>query len=313
LTLAEILVSLDRNSKAALNKSLENQRREMFPFGWFSSGRGQGSIELLRTAHQKMAEGLINGRIAYVFCDRAPGETPAADRFHDVVRSLGLPLITLSSLSLRQKIRDKTPDLDAARRDFDNQVLALLASYQAHIVVLAGYMLVLSPRLCESLLCLNLHPAVPGGPQGTWRQVMWQLMETGAREAGAMLHLVTPVLDKGPPVAYFHFPLHGADFDHLWQTFRKKQEEFSLDDLRTREGDQEPLFAKIRAEELHREFPLILLTLKKLASGRLVLTHDGVRQEGRLIPAGFDISREVEEYLDSGAPKNSSPRFPIRS
>ena len=277
----------------------------MFPFGWFSSGRGQGSINLLRAAHQKMAEGLIDGRIAFVFCDRAPGETPAADRFHDVVKSLGLPLITLSSLSLRQKIRQKAVDLDSARRDFDDRVLQLVSGYETRIVVLAGYMLVLSPRLCESLLCLNLHPAVPGGPQGTWRQVMWQLMQTEAREAGAMMHLVTPVLDKGPPVTYFHFLLRGADFDPLWQAFREKLEKFSLEDIRAREGDQEPLFARIRSQELRREFPLILLTLKNLASGRLVLTHAGVRQGDRLIPEGFDISREVEEYLDSGSQKGS--------
>jgi phosphoribosylglycinamide formyltransferase-1 len=277
----------------------------MFPFGWFSSGRGQGSIELLRTAHQKMAEGLIDGRIAFVFCDRAPGETPAADRFHEVVRSLGLPLITHSSLSLRQKIRQKAVDLDSARRDLDDRVLQLLSGYEARIVVLAGYMLVLSPRLCEALLCLNLHPAVPGGPQGTWRQVMWQLMQTEAGETGAMMHLVTPVLDKGPPVTYFHFSLHGAGFDPLWQAFREKLEKFSLEDIRAKEGDQEPLFARIRSHELRREFPLILLTLKNLASGQLVLTHAGVRQGDHLIPEGFDISREVEEYLDSEAQNGS--------
>ena len=302
LTPAANLVSLDKIFQSRVKQEILEAwgQGEMFPFGWFSSGRGQGSIDLLRAAHQKMAEGWIDGRIAFVFCDRDPGETPAADRFHGVVRSLGLPLITLSSLSLRQKIRQKAADLESARREFDEQVLELLTAYEARIVVLAGYMLVLSPRLCEALLCLNLHPAVPGGPQGTWRQVMWQLMQTGAEEAGAMMHLVTPILDKGPPVTYFHFPLHGAGLDPLWQAFREKRERFSLEDIKAREGDQEPLFAKIRSEELRREFPLILLTLRNLASGQLTLTHAGVRQAGRLIPEGFDISLEVEEYLLSG-------------
>jgi phosphoribosylglycinamide formyltransferase 1 len=269
----------------------------MFSFGWFSSGRGQGSIDLLTTAHQKMQAGFIPGRIAYVFCDRESGETPAADRFHGVVKSLGLPLITLSSLSLRQKIRHQAGDVEQARFEFDDQVRRLLAGYDVEVVVLAGYMLVLSPRLCEHLLCLNLHPAVPGGPQGTWRQVMWQLMETGAREAGAMLHLVTPVLDKGPPVTYCHFSLDGPGFAPLWQAYRGKRRRLSWEDIKAREGDQEPLFAYLRAEELRREFPLILLTLKNLATGRLVLTSAGVRAAGRLVPDGFDISPEVEEYI----------------
>ncbi len=271
----------------------------MFSFGWFSSGRGQGSIDLLTTAHHKMVEGFIPGRIAYVFSDRGPGETPATDRFQVVVKSLGLPLITLSSLHLRQKIRQKSDDVESARQEFDSRVLELLAGYDVSVVVLAGYMLVLGPRLCEQLLCLNLHPAVPGGPQGTWRQVMWQLMADEAREAGAMMHLVTPVLDKGPPVTYFHFPLQGSRFDPLWQSFREKRRIFSLEDIRAREGEQEPLFSHLRGEELRREFPLILLTLKNLASGRLTLTFAGVRAAGRLVPGGFDISREVEEYLTS--------------
>jgi phosphoribosylglycinamide formyltransferase 1 len=269
----------------------------MFSFGWFSSGRGQGSIDLLTTAHQKMTEGFIPGRIAYVFCDRGPGETPGADRFHEVVRSLHLPLITLSSLSLRQKIRQKSLDVEQARSKFDQRVMALLAGYEVHVVVLAGYMLVLSPHLCEHLLCLNLHPAVPGGPQGTWRQVMWHLMETGARESGAMMHLVTPVLDKGPPVTYFHFPLQGPGFDPLWRAYREKRLQLSQEDIKAQEVDQEPLFAYLRAEELRREFPLILLTLKNLASGRLVLTSAGVSEAGRLVPGGFDITEEVETYL----------------
>jgi len=269
----------------------------MFSFGWFSSGRGQGSIDLLTTTHQKMTEGFIPGRIAYVFCDRERGETPAADRFHEVVRSLHLPLVTLSSHGLRQKIGQKAADVEQARLEFDNRVIELLAGYDVEVVVLAGYMLVLSPPLCEHLLCLNLHPAVPGGPQGTWRQVMWQLMETEAREAGAMLHLVTPALDKGPPVTYFHFPLTGPDFESLWQAYRQKKLLLSQEEIKAKEGDQEPLFAHLRGEELRREFPLILLTLKNLASGRLVLTPTGVREGGRLVPDGFDITAEVEEYL----------------
>lgn len=271
----------------------------MFSFGWFSSGRGQGSIALLTNAHQKMMEGFIPGRIAYVFCDREPGETPAADRFHAVVQSLGLPLITLSSRSLREAIRRRENDTEVRRREFDAQVLAKVAAFQTQVVVLAGYMLVLSPLLCEHLLCLNLHPAVPGGPKGTWRQVMWQLMESEAAEAGAMLHLATPVLDEGPPVTYCHFSLRGPDFEPLWQAYREKRRRLTLAEIKAQEGDQEPLFARIRAAELAREFPLILVTLRDLAAGTLVLTPAGVKQGDRLIPGGFDISAAVEAYVQS--------------
>jgi phosphoribosylglycinamide formyltransferase-1 len=112
-----------------------------------------------------------------------------------------------------------------------------------------------------------------------------------------MLHLVTPILDKGPPVTYCHFPLTGPGFDPLWQAYREKRQVSAWEDIKARDGDQEPLFAYIRGEELRREFPLILLTLKNLATGRLVLTFAGVREAGRLVPNGFDMSPEVEEYI----------------
>jgi len=254
-------------------------------------------MALLATAHQQMAAGLIPGRIAYVFCDREPGETPAADRFHALVRSLGLPLLTVSSRPLREAIRQRRPEVEARRREFDAQVWEKISAYEARVVVLAGYMLVLSPFLCERILALNLHPAVPGGPKGTWRQVMWQLMESNAAEAGAMLHLATPALDEGPPVTFCHFSLRGPKFDPLWQAYREKRQRLSAAAIKQQEGDAEPLFARIRAEELRREFPLILATLQDLATGRLVLTHQGVRRAGQLIPAGFDISEAVEASL----------------
>ncbi|HAY23026.1 formyltransferase family protein [Desulfobacca acetoxidans] len=270
---------------------------DMFLCGWFSSGRGQGSIDLLKTAHQKMLSGFIPGRIAYVFCDRAPNETPAATRFAEVVESLNLPLVIHSSRELREKIRLHDPEVEEARLAFDHRIIELLSGYEVRVVVLAGYMLVLSPFLCQRLLCLNLHPAMPGGPTGTWRQVMWRLIETEASEAGAMMHLVSPELDKGPPVTYFHFSLRGPHFDPLWESYRNKRRRASFSDIRSREGVQEPLFARLRAEELRREFPLIFLTLQNLATGRLVLTPMGVKTGDRLVPGGFDITDQIEAYL----------------
>ncbi len=269
----------------------------VFPFGWFSSGRDQAAIDLLAAAQAAMVRGFIPGRIAYVFCDREPGETPAADAFLNAVRARELPLVTLSSRKLRQQLRSRAPGAEAARDDFDRKVLELVAGYDARIVVLAGYMLIASPRLCRELLLLNLHPAVPGGPQGTWQQVMWQLMEAEAAAAGAMMHLATPELDQGPPVTYCRLSLRGPDFDPWWQAYRRKRAQMSLAAIQAAEGEAEPLFARIRAAQLAREFPLILLTLKNLAAGRLRLTPRGVEAAGVLVPGGFEITDQVEEFL----------------
>lgn len=269
----------------------------MFPFGWFSSGRDQAAIDLLAAAQERMQNGFIPGQIAYVFCDREPGETPASDRFLAAVQERHLPLITLSSRTLRERIRRRAPDVAAARNAFDKMVIDLIKGYPARVVVLAGYMLILSPLMCREFLCINLHPALPGGPVGTWQQVMWELIDTNTREAGAMLHLATPELDRGPIITWVRVPLTGPEFDPLWQQFHHKLQHQNLKQIQQHEGESEPLFARLRAAELRREFPLILLTLKNLAEGRLHLTRNGVEVAGTTYPAGIDLTDEVEAYI----------------
>ena len=269
----------------------------MINFGWFSSGRDQAAIDLFRAAWEHLQSGFIPGRLAYVFCDREPGETPASDRFLAAVRAAGVPLIINSSRKLRRLVKKHPPDLEAFREGFDLETIALVKDFDVEIVVLAGYMLILSEALCQAFLCLNLHPAIPGGPKGTWQEVMWQLMAEDAQEAGGMMHLATPELDAGPPVAYFHFALRGPVFEPLWEQFRRKLQAQTLKQIQTREGEAEPLFARIRAEELRREFPLILLTLKNLAAGRFRLTRHGADVAGKIAPAGFDLTAQVEEFL----------------
>jgi phosphoribosylglycinamide formyltransferase-1 len=273
----------------------------MFTFGWFSSGRDQAAIDLFKAAADGLASGFIPGRLAYVFCDRAPGETAASDRFLAMVRERGVPLVTESSAQLRGLIKARVPEMEAFREAFDTQVIAQLQTYAADVAVLAGYMLILSPRLCRAFLCLNLHPAVPGGPKGTWQQVMWQLMAAGTQEAGGMMHLATPELDEGPPVTYFRLPLNGPEFEPLWARFTEKCRQQSLAEIQAREGESEPLFARIRAEQLRREFPLILLTMKNLAAGRFNLSREGVSADGRLRPRGLDLSGQVEKFLKEGS------------
>lgn len=269
----------------------------MFKFGWFSSGLDQAAIDLFTAVLDRMESGFIPGRIIYVFCDRVTGETPASDRFLAAVRARHILAVTHSSREVRFLIQRQDPMVEMARVTFDSQVIAQLRQFPVDVVILAGYMLIISPLLCHTYLCLNLHPAFPGGPKGTWQEVMWQLIDAGTREAGAMMHLATPQLDAGPPVAYFRFPLTGPDFDPLWASFARKRRQHSLEAIQAQEGEAEPLFAQIRAEELRREFPLILLTLKMLAEGRFQLSHQGAEMAGQIIPSGLDLTPQVEEFL----------------
>jgi folate-dependent phosphoribosylglycinamide formyltransferase PurN len=61
-----------------------------------------------------------------------------------------------------------------------------LTGFNPDINVLAGYMLIVGAEMCQRYDMINLHPAIPGGPKGTWREVIWKLIETGASETGPL-------------------------------------------------------------------------------------------------------------------------------
>ncbi len=269
----------------------------MMRFGWLTSGRDEAALDLFQAAAEQMASGFIPGEIAYVFVDREPGESAAADRLMAAVRKRGLPLVTLSSRELREARRRRLPEAEARREAFDARVMELIQGYEAEVVVLAGYMLILSPLMCRTFLCLNLHPALPGGPIGTWQEVMWQTMALRLPEAGAMMHLATPELDQGPPVTFCRFSTRRGRLTELWTALEEQLRREPLAALRAREGESQPLFAALRTEELRREFPLILLTLKSLAEGRIRLTRQGAVVDGVVRPQGLDLTPEVEEML----------------
>ena len=60
---------------------------------------------------------------------------------------------------------------------------------------------------------INLHPAAPNGPDGTWQEVIWKLIEQRADHSGVKIHLVTEELDRGPTIAYCRYPIHSPAFD----------------------------------------------------------------------------------------------------
>ncbi len=127
---------------------------------------------------------------------------------------------------------------------------------------MAGYMLIISSDMCRRYNIINIHPAAPGGPTGTWQEVIWKLMNAGARETGAMMHLVTPELDRGPAVSYCTFSIRGGEFDKYW----KEIEGRPADKVKVEEGEKNNLFKLIRRHGLAREFPLIVSTIRLSAA-----------------------------------------------
>jgi phosphoribosylglycinamide formyltransferase-1 len=264
----------------------------MYRIGWFSTGRGAGSRALLTTIQESIQKGRLDAKMDFVFCNRERGQTKETDLFLDQVGSYRLPLVCLSSKKFKAQLDDSVAT--NWRIEYDRQVMKRLKGFDPDMCVLAGYMLIIGEEMCRHYNMINLHPAAPGGPTGTWREVIWQLIESGASETGVMMHLVTPELDKGPPMTYCTFSIRGELFDKHWEAIKG----LSVRELMARQGEDNPLFKVIREEGVKREQPLILTTLKAFSEGRIRIENGKVVDESGKPIKPYSLTREIDEIVN---------------
>jgi len=276
----------------------------MDTLGWFSTGRGKGSRGLLQIVQESIKSGEIEAEIAFVFCSREYGETEATDIFLKMVEDYGIPLITFSYRKFKSQIglpdADQNGGLPPWRLDYDREVMARLKDFHPDLCVLAGYMLIVGGEMCQKYDMVNLHPAAPWGPAGTWQEVIWQLIESEAEETGAMMHLATPELDEGPPVTYCTFPIRGKPFDSYWAKIKGH----SIEQIKKSQGEENPLFWRIREYGYIRELPLVVSTIKAFSQGKVRITADKqvVDAEGKLIE-GYNLTEEINEKVKGVLPQ----------
>ena len=261
--------------------------QQPYKIGWFSTGRGEGSRNLLRSTWNAIIRGDLKAEISFVFCNRAEGEHEGSDEFMKLVNSYSIPLVCVSSNKHKQ---GNTGDW---RTQFEEEVIEKLESYQFDLGVLAGYMLVIGKDMCGKYSMINLHPAAPGGPIGTWQEVIWNLIETKAKETGAMMHLVTPILDGGPVVSYCKFSIRGRQFDRYWNEIKG----LPLYEIQRHEGERNPLFVQIRKHGAAREIPLIVATIKAFSEGKIKVDGDRIIDiKGKPIK-GYDLTKEIDNKV----------------
>lgn len=273
----------------------------MLRIGWFSTGRGEGSQKLLRAAVGAIHDGRLDAEVAFVFCNRERGQFDATDEFFDQVAGYGIPLVTLSDARFRREhggaiARAGTP-LPVWRTDYDRAVAELLRPHGYDLGMLAGYMLVMTAPLFEGHAMLNLHPAAPGQPAGTWQEVTWQLIAQRVNHGGVRIHFVTAELDAGAIVTYCTFPLRGPTIDLLWRAAEHR----GIDELRQSEGEAFPLFQEIRRRGAAREVPLVVETLRAFADGRLRVDDGRIMAADTRVVQGFDLTPEIEGTLAKAA------------
>ncbi len=264
--------------------------------GWFTTARGPGSRAMYEAVAGAIAASRLDAEFAFVFCNRDSGEDPLTDSFLRLVASNGHTLVTKSSVAYRRAVGGRVSrpgePLPTWRIEYDRTVEATLALHAFDVGVLAGYMLIFEREFVSRHVVLNLHPALPTGPAGTWREVIRHLIRTRAAESGVMLHLAIPEVDAGPVVAYCRYPLDDGGLAPLWREFGELSA--GLDDAAI---EATALFAAIRERGVRREAPLLVAALAEFASGRLRARAGSVLDAGGNLAAPADVTAVVEASL----------------
>lgn len=157
------------------------------------SGGGSNMLAIARAAVLHQWEEKLNARIAAVISNRPDAR--------------GLQLA--SNMGLTTQVVDHTAFADRPdpRTAFDDVLRQTIDSYEPTLVVLAGFMRILTPGFVvhyEGRL-LNIHPSLlPAFPGLHTHQ---RALDAGCRFAGATVHQVTTELDHGPILAQAVVPV----------------------------------------------------------------------------------------------------------
>ncbi len=140
----------------------------------------------------------------------------------------------------------------ANRESFDAALAEVIDAYQPGLVVLAGFMRVLTADFVARYerRLINIHPSLL--PEFPGLDTHQRAIDSGAREHGATVHFVTAALDSGPLIAQARVAVQAGD-------------------------DAEALAARVLAEE-HRILPRVI---RWFAEGRLAVDGGRVLLDGK--------------------------------
>lgn len=215
-----------------------------------ASGRGSNMESLLETCRS----GLVDGEVTLVVTDK-PGAPCLAK-----ARDAGVPAVV-----------ELPAEAGEARAAYDGRLAGVLDQEAPDLVVLAGFMRIITPGLCDRFRqrIVNIHPALLPSFKGA--HGIRDTLRGGAKLAGCSTHFVTAELDGGPII------LQAA--------------------LAVREGEDE---ADLAARVLRLEHQILPRTVQLIAEGRVAVEEGRTRiadgpswrgtvepVDGALYPEGF--------------------------
>jgi len=143
-----------------------------------------------------------------------------------------------------------------SRDKFDQQLQQEIDLLQPDIIVLAGYMRILSSKFIEHFFprILNIHPSLLPKYQGL--HTHQRALDSKDSEHGVSIHIVTPELDAGPVIIQGRFPIVANDDSNSLQQKAHKLE--------------------------HQMYPLVLQWISqqrlKLTSNSVLFDHEIITQ-----------------------------------
>jgi phosphoribosylglycinamide formyltransferase 1 len=142
------------------------------------SGRGSNMRALVERSHDPA----MGYEVAAVVADQ-PGAGGLA-----IARDLGVPVHVVAA------------DKSIARARYDEQLAAAVDPYMPALIVLAGFMRILSPEFVSRYegRILNIHPALL--PKYPGLHTHQRAIDARDEQHGATVHFVTAELDEGPAV-----------------------------------------------------------------------------------------------------------------
>ena len=142
------------------------------------------------------------------------------------------------------------------REAFDAALIEIIDAFNPHLVVLAGFMRILSADFVRHYQgrLLNIHPSLL--PKYKGLHTHQRALEAQDREHGCSVHFVTEELDGGPLVVQAVLPVEPED-------------------------TPSSLAQRVHTQE-HRIYPL---AVRWFAEGRLSLDEQGALLDGQLLPA----------------------------
>ncbi len=96
--------------------------------------------------------------------------------------------------------------------EFDNKLIEIISNYKVDLIVLAGYMKILTKEFVNAFSnrIINIHPALLpdfGGKDMYGEKVHRAVLKSKVKESGCTVHYVISEVDKGPIIAQTKVPV----------------------------------------------------------------------------------------------------------